>query len=563
MIIKYYYILLLLLYFSFSIQSQTAIDFDRNYQKSLRLVKYKNDSTRYLYKKMSRSFDKLTSLQKAKLHYLMLRINGRKSEIDSTYILLKRELNQTALKDTLERANLAMQLAKEYDKKEQSHKAIPYYLEAVKLFQSIGKHQLANKCKIDLSEAYRIQDRAKDGIVLLREVFLDNNIKPEDKAYAYNRLATLYNNVQTSPDSTIKYSKKCIEIAKKKKLIKLLALSQNELGHVYNLRLEKKQLAIYYFKKAIYNFYLVDAHRDIINTSINYSNIFIANNEYKKALNIMNKAVDYLTVDYPSRNTRRLFLHLSKIHKLLGNYKEALEFLDLGNLMERLIYFNEVDEKLFEMGAKYNAEAKNKQIVNEKEKNDLLKQRNRLLWLAFALFVIAVFVLGYFLNLKRKYNQQKRVQAEQENKNLQSELELKNKKLAINTLKTLRNTKFEDNLVKEIKEIAKTSKETNKKKLLQLVKNKRIHETTAIWDEFEKSFAEVNLSFYDNLAAKCPNLTKNDKKICAFLKLNMGTKDIASLLNISQRGVETARYRLRKKIELDHDVSLYQFIDGL
>ncbi len=559
---KYWSILFLLLCFGLSVQSQSISKFDSDYQKALMLVKYQKESAKEIHQKLSKNYVNPSALQKSKLHYLMLRLYSKKVVFDSTNLIVKRKLRNTSVNDTITRAKLLLQLGEIYDSKEQSHLGIPYILEATELFQKMGMQHEVNSCKIGLSESYRIQDRPDDGIALLKEVLQDKNIRLKDQAHAYNRLATLYNNTSTSPDSTIKYSKKCIIIAEKEKLLKLLALSQNELGHVYNLRLGKQQLAESYFQKAIDNFTLVDEHRNIINTSINYSNVHILKEENTKALVIMNKAVEHLLVNYPSRNSRRLFLHLSKIHKLLGNYKEALEFLDLANLMERLIYFNKVDAKLFEMSAKYNAEAKEKQLKNQQEKNTLLKQRNKLLWIAFILLLVSMLIVVYFFNIKRKYNHQKRLLAERENRDLQHELEIKNKKLAINTLHLLKQTEFDNDFVKALKEIAKSSDATNKKKLLRLVQNKKLNTTSSIWTEFEKSFIEVNISFYTNLNNSFPNLTPNDKRLCAFMKLNMNTKDIASLINISPRGVESARYRLRKKMQLEHDANLSKFLEN-
>lgn len=82
---------------------------------------------------------------------------------------------------------------------------------------------------------------------------------------------------------------------------------------------------------------------------------------------------------------------------------------------------------------------------------------------------------------------------------------------------------------------------------------------TIIWEDFEKSFSEINISFYKDLQNTYPTLSKNEKRICAFIKLNMSTKDMASLLNISSRGVESARYRLRKKMLLNQKTNLYNF----
>ena len=57
-----------------------------------------------------------------------------------------------------------------------------------------------------------------------------------------------------------------------------------------------------------------------------------------------------------------------------------------------------------------------------------------------------------------------------------------------------------------------------------------------------------------------PTITPNDLRLCAYLRLNLSSKEIAPLLNISHKSVEVKRYRLRKKLELDHEQSLSNYI---
>ena len=80
------------------------------------------------------------------------------------------------------------------------------------------------------------------------------------------------------------------------------------------------------------------------------------------------------------------------------------------------------------------------------------------------------------------------------------------------------------------------------------------------WDQFEYHFDKVHRDFLTRLRADYPVLSPNEQKICAFLRLNLNTKDIANLLHISLRGVEVARYRLRKKLDLEAGQNLSKFI---
>ncbi|MEX6690382.1 triple tyrosine motif-containing protein [Danxiaibacter flavus] len=80
------------------------------------------------------------------------------------------------------------------------------------------------------------------------------------------------------------------------------------------------------------------------------------------------------------------------------------------------------------------------------------------------------------------------------------------------------------------------------------------------WQLFENSFDEVHQDFFRKLKTTYPDLSLNDLKLCAYLRMNMSSKELVSILNITLRGVEIRRYRLRKKLNLEHDQNLVEFL---
>lgn len=80
------------------------------------------------------------------------------------------------------------------------------------------------------------------------------------------------------------------------------------------------------------------------------------------------------------------------------------------------------------------------------------------------------------------------------------------------------------------------------------------------WEVFETAFDEVHEDFLNRLKKQFPNLTPREMRLCAYLRMNVSTKEISSLMNISVRGVEISRYRLRKKLGIDRDTNLTSFI---
>ena len=79
---------------------------------------------------------------------------------------------------------------------------------------------------------------------------------------------------------------------------------------------------------------------------------------------------------------------------------------------------------------------------------------------------------------------------------------------------------------------------------------------------FETYFGEVHEEFFRNIKEKHPVLSSNDLRLCAYIRMNLTTREIASLLNISYRGAEISRYRLRKKLDLDRGTNLSTFLSN-
>lgn len=80
------------------------------------------------------------------------------------------------------------------------------------------------------------------------------------------------------------------------------------------------------------------------------------------------------------------------------------------------------------------------------------------------------------------------------------------------------------------------------------------------WIAFEEAFNNADKNFFKKIKDKHPNLTSGDLRLCVYLRLNLTSKEIAPLLNISPRSVEIKRYRLRKKMDLSREESLTSYI---
>jgi DNA-binding CsgD family transcriptional regulator len=144
------------------------------------------------------------------------------------------------------------------------------------------------------------------------------------------------------------------------------------------------------------------------------------------------------------------------------------------------------------------------------------------------------------------------------NEKLSQDVEKKNKELAVSTMNLLK----KDELLKIIKEDLKnTSEDSSSRRIKSVISsiNKEVTNDNT-WNVFKDAFDKADNDFIKNIKEKHPTLTPNDLRLCAYLRLNLSSKEIAPLLNISVRSIEIKRYRLRKKMDLPHEQSLVEYI---
>lgn len=142
---------------------------------------------------------------------------------------------------------------------------------------------------------------------------------------------------------------------------------------------------------------------------------------------------------------------------------------------------------------------------------------------------------------------------------LEQEVHLKSRELAHSAMSLVRKNEVLTDLKSKLHEMFKG--DSRAKEILTQI-NEHI-ESDQDWDSFVEVFNHVHDDFFKKIQLKYPDLTPGDLKLAAYLRLNLSTKEIAPLLNISVRGLENKRYRLRKKMDLPEDVNLTEYIMNL
>ncbi len=185
------------------------------------------------------------------------------------------------------------------------------------------------------------------------------------------------------------------------------------------------------------------------------------------------------------------------------------------------------------------------------------------------LTIVAIFLVRWYnrrklgrkqreMEQQMEKEQQERL-AQLEKEELAKEVRLKQNELASTTL----NIAKKNEMMLEIKNMLLVNKDkfSNSQRYRSFLKKLDSSiEDTEDWKRFEVNFKELHEDFFERLLKAYPSLTPKDLKLCAYLKMNLSTKEIAPLMAISIRGVEIHRYRLRKKLDIDSSENLSNFL---
>lgn len=147
-----------------------------------------------------------------------------------------------------------------------------------------------------------------------------------------------------------------------------------------------------------------------------------------------------------------------------------------------------------------------------------------------------------------------------ENTVLAAELEQENKKMVTQSIYRQKQVNDLQQLAEQLQRSRNLFKISNQPLIDRTIALLKDHSEEEKWEDFETRFERVHTDFLKNLQKKYPNLSPAEKRLCAYLRLNMTTKEIANILHVSSRAVEQSRYRLRKKLGLDKKEDLVNFL---
>lgn len=352
-------------------------------------------------------------------------------------------------------------------------------------------------------------------------------------------------------EQALSYYKSAQVIYQKMGSLKTLASVQYNIGKTY-YQLKQYSEAINYQKKALKNY---TTKGDRVNKI--YSHNWLAKTYIKTSQ--LDSAKVYaqiaLTIAKEIKNIEGLkeVNHtLAIIAEKLGNKEDAYtHYKKLSNLKDTLNFIKK-EEQVRELQAKYDTSFKEKKITQLEQKNKETTTRYTLLLLGSG---IGIIILGIFTIVFKK-----RITAYYcERIKLTKELDAKKKELTTRSLDIAKKNKVLEHLKEEVEQIQHSTNGSPQFQQLLSTINFNI-KNDKDWENFKKYFEQLDKNFYPSIQHKYPLVSTNELRLMALMRMNLSSKEIARILNITQDSVRKARYRLRKKLKVKSNKELIDII---
>lgn len=285
-----------------------------------------------------------------------------------------------------------------------------------------------------------------------------------------------------------------------------------------------------------------------------------------------------------------VFELLSELHFKNKSYDKALAYKD--SILKANTALNETKNgKLFE-SSKIKFEIQNYRNELAMGETKMANERRLFYWVLAVVFVVVAFVIVTLRNRSIKHQQNKLIaeRSEQilalelekgksdnlllekqivekethallEQERFKNELELRNRKLSAKALYLSGRNQMIEDVLRDLSHLPELSKDTA---VVNHIKTLKDHlKTDAEWDSFITHFEEVNQNFLNTLKVKHPGLTANDIRFISYIYMNLSTKEIASMLNVTPEACRKRKERISAKMELPENTNLYDYLASL
>lgn len=395
-------------------------------------------------------------------------------------------------------------------------------------------------------------------------------------AYTYGCLGRLFEK-KTDYSRALEFQNRALQQYESLEDIQGTATILENIGSIYE-DLEEFPKAKEFFTKALS---LNELTKDSLSMILNLNNLadgYRKTNNNEQAVVYTKKALELALRLKDQYQVVSAYKDLGKVYYQAALYKEAYENLEKGRTLYEELYGEDTRKQVTLLQTLFDVERKN----NEIQMLEASQQLDSVIKISLAVGISLVFLLGTAIIsrqrlkirqdkdiIERKESEQRLMQAELENSHLQEKqlqvaLDDRSKSLTAHTLHIISKNKTLEDIRTKLAETMQDDMRDQRKKVSSLVKlidQNFVQDKD--WNDFRNIFEQVHQNFFDQLHRISSELTSADVRLAALIRLNLPSKDIATILGISTDSLRISRYRLRKKLALEQGQSLTNFILSL
>ena len=385
------------------------------------------------------------------------------------------------------------------------------------------------------------------------------------QAQVLNDLGVMYN-VLGEHEKARNYFGQCIEKSKQAGSRAIEAAALTGIGTSYYNK-EEANLAIDYYQRSISLSEELNAQRRIAIASNKLAKTYLLIDSPREAVQATEAAIAYGQANDNISILRTAYGHRSKGYEALGQSGLALADLKEYSQLNDSVINTEKAKRLEELKVVYETERREAALALQEEEIKTLNEKAKVDKLTKTLYgggaVAGLVMSGLLFFGFRQRLKKNRIEREKQEEIFKQELAFKRKELASQTLHLVQKNTFLQEL-KDNLERLKNSPEKFKvefRRIVMLLKKESSNDKD--WEVFKSYFTEVHDNFDNKLKAINQDITEKDLRLATFIKMNLSTKEIAAILNVLPQSILTSKYRLKKKLGIDKDTDIYQFLTSL
>ncbi len=472
--------------------------------------------------------------------------------------------------------------ARVYSSSGNRKKAMQLYFDALKFTEQAKDTLKTGRLYGWIANVYMDIDEDEKGKIYYRKAI--QKLAPYRNTYFYADILNNYGIVfydEQLYDSALFYYSEALDIYKSTGQSDAIAVGYQNIGITY-VFLGRADEGIGYLFRSLNSFEALNLLRDQASVFIDLGRAYLEMNRFDSSDYYLQKALKISKAVKHAFYTKDALLLLYKMNNKAGRFEKALSAYKNYVAFKDSIDNQAMKENFQELEVKYQTARREKEILQLKDRELLDKADKKILTLGIVgLLLLFILVMTLILMRRKKdmqihrqkvlVHQKEKALAKAElarheahEKQLENEIEYKTKQLTTHAMNMMQKNKLLHDITEDIENRMKSSECKSRETMNQVKRSlKQGLNVDKDWDLFKLYFEQTNERFFDKLKKMNPNLTGNDYKLCALIKLNMSVKEMASVMNISADSLKNARYRLKKKLKLQADDKLNIFIGNI